>query len=838
MAASTSISDQIYLSRDQIRNQIIEYLKTYLELENVDLTKSSFLSFIVNILSTLTGNLLFYQLSAYREFFLTKAQLPESIYNLTAFLGYTPTRAQYSSALAMMTIPFGFDDNDTTFSIPNGFICYAGEIEFVTYYSTSINVINNSEVTITIVEGQKIYKLPVDIDLANGQFSFLLPLRQLKVETYQFQIDEDLDVYQFSDNEIKIDGEISSLEVKLQKPNSSEWTTYTEFNSLYLMNQDDYGYVARRTDNGQKLYFGNGVIGKQPEPGSTVEVTVSITMGEDGNVISGSINKASRLYVTTEAGTNQIVDYTLINPSAAINGKTEESTEEMRKGAIANIAALGRLVSESDYQNADLIIDSSPLTDDVLPVLKRSDLKVNEIQLYTTLKYTGESESTTTYELIVPTRNTHQLYSTDEIPRDTVIQIDGIDYYTLFDMIIDKVNEVANYYYILYEVQIIPSLVTSYGSTYDFTIDKLTVSKEGTTGVFKLHYVSSESDADTAECVMEIVRNGATYNMTNDSTSNELVYTFSNFENIPEDQTSYYFKITQGGEEVGQYSATLTFRKALSDFMRSNVIGSYDDTTSAMTYTIYDIPVIKKSYYDSIIKRDFELYTLQSLLDNLTFSNYRMLTDFTNLKFPNTTGNMRNMKYNTVTKSSVIDVDLKVKPTNPTIGDRYILGCCVDGWTDYIDYIAECTDSTNNTWIFIKPTSDDVIYVTTEDKKYVYTESGWIVPEFQIPLQIEIEVFLLGTYVESIIELTANIRAALITAFTSRFGLNSNLYRSEIIEVIMGVEGVAYCRLIKPISNIFFNFELQDLTSAELLKYTPDLIYFRSEDISIKMIER
>ena len=65
--ASTTISDQIYLSRDQIVNQITEFAKQYLELENIVLTKSSFLSFVINTLSTLTSNLLFYETSVYRE---------------------------------------------------------------------------------------------------------------------------------------------------------------------------------------------------------------------------------------------------------------------------------------------------------------------------------------------------------------------------------------------------------------------------------------------------------------------------------------------------------------------------------------------------------------------------------------------------------------------------------------------------------------------------------------------------------------------------------------------------------------------------------------------------
>ncbi len=77
-----------------------------MELENVDLTKSSFLSFIVDTLSVLTSNLLFYQISTYREFFLTKAQLPESIFNLAAFLGYSGSDATPAEVNVLFTIPF------------------------------------------------------------------------------------------------------------------------------------------------------------------------------------------------------------------------------------------------------------------------------------------------------------------------------------------------------------------------------------------------------------------------------------------------------------------------------------------------------------------------------------------------------------------------------------------------------------------------------------------------------------------------------------------------------------------------------------------------------------
>ena len=154
----TSISNQIYLSRDNIRTQIIEYLQTYLDLKNVDLLKSSYLSFIVNILATLTSNLMFYEISTYREFFLTTAQLDESILNLAAFLGYSPGEASYSIVDVLMTIPFGFEDSRVVITIPSGFTFTAGNVKFITDYVTTITVTNNQTATVLVQDGQKVIR--------------------------------------------------------------------------------------------------------------------------------------------------------------------------------------------------------------------------------------------------------------------------------------------------------------------------------------------------------------------------------------------------------------------------------------------------------------------------------------------------------------------------------------------------------------------------------------------------------------------------------------------------------------------------------------------------------
>ena len=382
MAIDTSVSNQVYLSRDQIRLQIIEQMQTYLELENVDLTKSSFLSFIINIISTLTSNLLFYESSVYREFFLPTAQLPESVLNLSAFLGYNTKEATYAYTNILMTVPLGFEE-DTEFTIPKGFKFKAGSIEFVTFYTTTINVIENTSITIIATqiseEGiTKSYSLSSVIDDTVPNFSFVLPVRQYKYYTQEFQINSDIKTYEFTTIDIPISGQLSNLAISVINPETASSTVYTEFTSLYLMGQEDLGYVSRRTANGRKIYFGNGLIGVQPLAGSTVIATIYETEGSNGNVIQGSINQGDRIYITNSLGETKSLSYTCTNTSPASNGDDEESIQDIKSNSIKNLVSMNRLVSEIDYNNVNVVIPYNPFKSALCGLIKIYSLGILE----------------------------------------------------------------------------------------------------------------------------------------------------------------------------------------------------------------------------------------------------------------------------------------------------------------------------------------------------------------------------------------------------------------------------------------------------------------------------
>ena len=218
----------------------------------------------------------------------------------------------------------------------------------------------------------------------------------------------------------------------------------------------------------------------------------------------------------------------------------------------------------------------------------------------------------------------------------------------------------------------------------------------------------------------------------------------------------------------------------------------------------------------------------------MTFEDYKMMTDFVNVKFSNTTGFLQNMQLNPVNRLPVTSIR-SIPPVSCQVGDRYIVGNGVGDWLNQDDNIAECTDATNITWVFITPNTDDMILVENEGFKYIYSASGWVIPSYNIPLLINLDIFKEDTYSDSLSELADSIRETLVTDFTDRFGINQPLYRSEIIETVQNVTGVEHCRLITPESNIFFDFNIDNFTQQQLLEYGPEYVYFTEDSITIRI---
>lgn len=927
----------IYSSRDQIRNQLIQEAQEYLELETVDLYKTSFVSYLINVLSILSSNQMFYSSTLYREFFLTQAQIQESVYNLAKWIGYSVPPATPSTVNVLFTMPLGFTDSLVNFVIPNDFKVFANDIPFTINTSFVFDAVMNStteddltdQVNSMVTEGLQVEVLnnriitvrnpngfffPVQISIEEGTeepiASFLLPFTQVLKQYESFQIPTDLEFYQFYSKRItNIDGEVSDIslyvipseidmtdvntidefEAKFTEDQKTQYLWEQTTDGIYTLDQSDENYVLTTFTNEIEVLFGNGVIGKQPERGSTIAMILSVTKGEEGNVIPGAITTSDTLYFTGDNNKVQRISFDVTNTSSATGGADTPSLAEVKSNAITNLRSKQRLVSETDYDDFNIIVPEVPLTG-TIPILKRSDLKVNEITVFSQLIYNNPENPDGQAE-IVPTRNISlPIDSTNFfIPRGSSPIGENSEFETIFSMVVDIETGQADYEYILRETDITTALestdpnynplafmvipTVNFSSTIDSTnSDIINIDVFANAN----HVPTDDITQFRAKIITEF--DGQEYDMITelDPDDPDIVkgfsYQFLDFLNFPKNQVQFkirvqglvpYDKITTEDKialgiegdpsepdqfiTISVYTADIIIRQDLSDFMISSV--TLDTINNESVYVVHNVPVVLSSYFeqDGFDIKDFELTVLQKLINEININSKRMLTDFINVKFPDTAGKLTNMLNNPVGSPKIISRTLTNIPTTPALFDSYIVNgkegidFLGQNWADYKDQIAQWNGIK---WIFIEPGFDEFVEIDNkfdandadQGRKLQWTGEIWFEPVFDIPFEVSLKINKDPSVPISSSALTTNIRTALIDHFSSKFGMDAEIDRSEISRVVRGVDGVKFAVVLKPEVDIRFKFEIKDLEFETLLDYTPQLVAFTEDNISINII--
>jgi len=717
---------EIFSSREKIRNELIKLAEERLELSNIDFSKTSYLSYLIDILSIMNSNLMFYNSSVYKEFFLTKANKKESILNIANMLDYDPPTATASSALVLLQLPATYSRYpismtlrglSTTNENNNYFKVYTKDnIPFTLTNTIKINIdqvdtdgnlyYDIREFIETITEDGEIRQIGrvLPYSIVENKIRIFSEFKQVEKYTYDQRIPF-LKPYEFYNFDIPLNvgfRYLESLDLNIKRfieipgedEPEEEFEHWESYSTLRHIPTGVKGFTYRETNNGVRIYFGNGIIGTKPVENSDVEVEYFLTSGSNGNVITNTIKKSDRVEVDSGEGENfrrKPLTIECSNPSPSRGGEDPLDIEEIRSRTLANVSANNRIVSENDHINLKNIKEDLPI-DKHIPILKRSDIK-SKVDIYTDVIYNNN---------VVPLRSENlnvETIDSKNIPSRSVYTIDDIEYYTIFDIYLNTTLNTANYYYTAEKLNLPLHIETKdiedditkiYPKSAEFIYNFEDEETDESYFDVVLHYIYMEVagtpeedmlDLDELTAVMKpswstfdirkhelnehdfdpLVRNpGSRRNIfnfkgrvkTDNVPFGEQKIDFYIYDKDPSENTNY--KI------LAHSYIFVTLRSNLDRFISSEV-----EEINQEEYKIYGVPLINKDYFDSVDKLEFTETVLNKIV-NFNINDIKMINDDVGLNFSNTSGYSTNMKYNKNTKLFVDEYNPTSIPTLPT----------------------------------------------------------------------------------------------------------------------------------------------------------------------------
>lgn len=830
---ATSLENYITTSREELRVQMIDYLKKYLQL-NIDLEKTRFLAYIIDTLSVLTANNLFFCSMSTSETLLKTSQTPNSVIPLASYIGYSASRAIPSFTELSLDFDIEYMPSDFSIIFSKDMNFYAGTIPFNILGEIVITRLNNS-ITVTLSTGTtESGSVNLPYVLENNRIFIMFPVIQQKTSVYNYIIDNNIQPFEF----FKITEILPASEQIVSVSVYVNNIKYEEYSEVYEMSSTVSGFVSTMYNNQLTIQFGNGTFGLQPPAGGNVMVYVTTTMGKNGEVISNTIKKGDPVrYTQTDINGDiitQVLSYNVNNPNSCYGGQNYESISSIKKNAIINLKASNNLVSLDDYQNIQSINRNYPFKD-TYGVLKESDLKRNEVVLYHKLMMTNK---------IVPTRTEHLIGETINNIKPYVSRtILGEEYYCPFNILLDENENKCDYYYIPmnYKTGLKTRLPIKPEYPVFLSDAEIVFNAEDEEYNIKINYFCQESYEITSEHTVNLRLKGFTYDyqvtlepIITDSTSG---YYSTNIDMnfAPPDEIFLTVTSKYQNTVINIYDSQFYFKKNMYKLCYSNIS---IENVDPLSYTIYDVPLIKKSWYDNLtIEEKFTFdQILYSFVDtDLTISN-RMTNIFINMKFSNTTGYLKNIFYNeafTVVSKSVIDYSQLTSDDKFAGNKILIIGPVTnpsDLFYDHDQEVAMMVNTSPEEWIFDElPTSSFLLNEDT-DQKLFFNGKIWYSPQIELPIKIKAIVYT----VDGSLDVVESIKKSLLT-WKDR-GHDVSIYRSNIISVIEGSNSkIMHCELITPKIDILFNYDIDNFNMDQFFSYVPEYIYFTEDTIEIEV---
>ena len=314
MATKLQISE---LDFDGIKDNLKNFLSQQDEFRDYDFEGSG-MSVLVDMLAYNTHYLGFNANMLANEMFLDSADLRASVVSKAKQVGYTPTSSTAAKAVIDVTVT---NATGATLTMARG-------TQFsTTVNGTSYNFVNNSDLSITPVDG--VYKFS-NVDIFEGTYLNFKYTANTSDTDQRFIIPND-------------NVDTTSLTVKIQESSSDSTTnTYTLATGITGLDSTSKVFFLQEVENGRyQVTFGDGVLGKSVADGNIIIMDYINTNRTEANgastfTLNGSIGGFSTATVTTVSNAN--------------GGADPETITSIKYNAPRDYSAQDRAVTADDYK--------------------------------------------------------------------------------------------------------------------------------------------------------------------------------------------------------------------------------------------------------------------------------------------------------------------------------------------------------------------------------------------------------------------------------------------------------------------------------------------------------
>lgn len=300
-----------------IKDSLKSFLRNQDEFKDFNFDGAA-INVLLNLLAYNTQYNAYYVNMLASESFITHAQKRESVVGLANNLGYVPRSVRpASSILSFKVIP---DSGYTSpIQIPKD-TKFTTEIDGKSYqFLTTISTVANIQ--------------------SNGTYVFNnIEVKQGRKFTHRFTIDGVSKFYTLPNKGV----DTSRITVYI-KPNVNSTTSveYTLYDTITTLDSTSRVFFIQETYNELfEIYFGDGILGSQPEIGNQIVVEYYISDGAEAN-------NAKVFSLDDEVTGLDVVEFTSIEPS--VGGSNIESIDSVRLSAASNYVSQNRAVSSDDY---------------------------------------------------------------------------------------------------------------------------------------------------------------------------------------------------------------------------------------------------------------------------------------------------------------------------------------------------------------------------------------------------------------------------------------------------------------------------------------------------------